>query len=97
MMNKDTKKPTEKVLLCRKSATPTVASFAKTKVNEIEKNGAREESGVEDSQDRKRNKEGNDWYGDGGLKKSYDLICEYAEPSYFTFFKKRLYHFRQHI
>lgn len=44
MMNKDTKKPTEKVLLCRKSATPTVASFAKTKVNEMEKNGAGEES-----------------------------------------------------
>lgn len=39
MMNKDTKEPTEKVLLCRKSATPTVASFGEKKLNEIEKNG----------------------------------------------------------
>lgn len=70
-MNKDTKKPTEKVLLCRKSATPTVANFAKTKVNEIEKYGAGEESRVEDRQDRKRNKEGKDWYGDGGVKKNH--------------------------
>lgn len=43
-MNKDTKEPTEKVLLCRKSATPTVASFGEKKLNEIEKNGDGEES-----------------------------------------------------
>lgn len=42
-MNKDTKEPTEKVLLCRKSATPTVASFGKKKLNETEKNGDGEE------------------------------------------------------
>lgn len=44
MMNKDTKEPTEKVLLCRKSASPTVASFGKTELSEIEKNGDGEES-----------------------------------------------------
>lgn len=38
-MNKDTKEPTEKVLLCRKSATPTVASNRETELSEIEKNG----------------------------------------------------------
>ena len=31
MMNKDTKEPAEKVLLCRKSATPTVAGFGEEK------------------------------------------------------------------
>lgn len=43
-MNKDTKEPTEKVLLCRKSAAPTVASFGNKKLNEMEKNGDGEES-----------------------------------------------------
>lgn len=43
-VNKDTKEPAEKVLLCRKSATPTVASFRKMKLNEIENNGDGEES-----------------------------------------------------
>lgn len=38
MMNKGTKEATEKVLLYRKSA-PTVASFGKMKLNEMEKKG----------------------------------------------------------
>lgn len=38
-MNKDTKEPSEKVLLRRKSATPTVAGFGEKGLNEIEENG----------------------------------------------------------
>jgi len=50
LMNKGTKEPTEKVLLCRKSATPAVASFENTKLNYIEKNGNGGESrGAEQS------------------------------------------------
>lgn len=37
MMNKDTKEPAEKILLCRNSAAPTVASFRKMKLSEIQK------------------------------------------------------------
>lgn len=70
MMNKDTKKPTEKVLLCRKPATPTVVVFAGMKVNEIENNGD-----VENSEDRKANREGVDWCGDGGFKGNH-TICQ---------------------
>lgn len=39
VMNKDTKDPTEKDLLCRKPAVPTVGNFGNRKVNETEKNG----------------------------------------------------------
>lgn len=58
MMNKDTKEPAEKVLLCWKSATPTVASFGKMKLNEIEKNGDGEEprGGEQWSQDKETRK-----------------------------------------
>ena len=38
-MNKDTKEPSEKVLLRRMSATPTVAGFGEKGLNEIEENG----------------------------------------------------------
>ena len=54
MMNKDTKEPAEKVLLCRKSAMPSVANFGKMKLNEMEKNGDGEEfrCGEQCSQDK---------------------------------------------
>ena len=64
MMNKDTKEPTEKVLLCRKPATPAVTSFGKIKLNNMvivrEEQRWGWDPGVENSEDRKRNREGED-------------------------------------
>ena len=37
LMNNGTKEPTEKAVICRTSATPTVASFGKTKLNEMDR------------------------------------------------------------